>query len=300
MAFKKINDVSCNDSTIATLVDLSDAGLVSLHKFRTSGLDRSEYFTYLEMARKIKSQMTLKTAIPGGNIASKLFDELSHSDFNFALKKSIDDKNLQIAQLMSKLDLYNSRESHHNLTTQEKVDIDSPTKPVDSQSTKRSALEKIMTLEREGKIIIDDAKTAEINHASVKLDHKKYSISEVLCPVVSPKIEEGVIRLQFGSFEPVEVSALKKTTNTSKIDDFSNEESSDTWTLVALKRQKHQGTSKLRLSKVDKKSSTNQLQQCESIKSNTKSKYINASLQKVRRTITLMEFFLEMLLDVRA
>ncbi|KAH0715149.1 hypothetical protein KY284_008054 [Solanum tuberosum] len=114
-----------------------------------------------------------------------------------------------------------------------------------------------MTLVQEGKIIIDNVETAEINHASVKLDHKKDSISNVLRFVVSPKIEEGVIILQFGSFEPVEVSALKKTTNTSKVDDFSKEESSDTWTLVALKRQKHQGTSKLRLSKVDTKSSTN-------------------------------------------
>ncbi|KAH0672192.1 hypothetical protein KY284_023279 [Solanum tuberosum] len=147
----------------------------------------------------------------------------------------------------------------------------------ESKRPKESNKEKIMTLVREGKIIIDDAETAEINHASVKLDHKKDSISKVLRPVVSPKIEEGVIILQFRSFEPVKVSALKKTTNTSKVDDFSNEESSDTWTLIALKRQKHQGTSKLRLSKVDTKSSTNQLQQCESMKSNTKSKYINAS-----------------------
>ncbi|KAH0752193.1 hypothetical protein KY285_005341 [Solanum tuberosum] len=168
MVFKKI---SCKDSTIATLVDLSDAGLVSLPKFKTSGSDRSEYFISLEMARKIKSHITLKTAIPRGNIASKLFDELSHSDFNLgeyknstdssistkvnslmidatdmvekfammeqiieASKKSIDDKNLQITQLMSKLDLYNSRESHHILTIQEKVDIASPTKPIDSQN----------------------------------------------------------------------------------------------------------------------------------------------------------------------
>ncbi|KAH0780950.1 hypothetical protein KY290_000548 [Solanum tuberosum] len=155
-----------------------------------------------------------------------------------------------------------------------------------------------MTLVRKGKIIIDDGEIAETNHASVKLDYD--SISEVLCPVESPKIEEDVIILQFGSFEPVEVSALKKTTNTSKVDDFSNKKNNDTWILVARKRQKHQGTSKLRLSKVDTKSSTNQLQQCECIKSNTKSKYINASSQKVRRTITLMEFFLEMLLDARA
>ncbi|KAK4707176.1 hypothetical protein R3W88_033315 [Solanum pinnatisectum] len=150
------------------------------------------------------------------------------------------------------------------------------------------------------KIITDDGETVEINHASVKLDHKNDSISEFLHPVVSLKIEENVIILQFGSFEPVEVSALKKTTNTSKVDDFSNEVNGETWTLVALKRQKHQGTSKPRLSKVDTNSSTNQLQQCKSIKSNTKSKYINASSQKVRRTVTLVEFFPEMLLDVRA
>ena len=92
--------------------------------------------------------MTLKTSILGGNIASKLFSELFHFGFNFgesksstdfsistkansfmvdttdmdekftmmeqtieALKNSIDDKNLQIAQLMSKLDLY-TLESH--------------------------------------------------------------------------------------------------------------------------------------------------------------------------------------------
>uniref|UniRef100_M1D8L2 Uncharacterized protein n=1 Tax=Solanum tuberosum TaxID=4113 RepID=M1D8L2_SOLTU len=157
--------------------------------------------------------------------------------------------------------------------------------------------EKIMTLVQEGKIIIDDCETTETNHTSVKLDYD--SISEVLCPVASPKIEEDVIILQFGSIEPVEVSALKKTTNTSKVNDFSNKKNDDTWILVAHKRQKHQGTSKLQLSKVDTKSSTNQLQQCESIKFNTKLKYINGSSQKVRRTITLVEFFPEMLLDAR-
>ncbi|KAH0727828.1 hypothetical protein KY285_003545 [Solanum tuberosum] len=138
MAFKKINDVSCKDSTIATFVDFSDTGLVSRHKFKTSGSDRSKYFTYLGMARKSKSRMTLVTAISVGNIASTLVDELSHSGFKFGksansmnssipkkvntlmvdttdmdekfammektietLMKSIDDKNLQIAQLNS-------------------------------------------------------------------------------------------------------------------------------------------------------------------------------------------------------
>ncbi|KAK4740182.1 hypothetical protein R3W88_003879 [Solanum pinnatisectum] len=334
MAFKKINEISCKDSTSATFVDFSDVYPITRCEFNTSALNEFEYLTSLEMARKSK-----------GNIASKLFDELSHFGSNFsesknstdssistkvnslmvdatymdekftmmeqtieALKKSIDNKNLQIAELMSKLDLYNSRKSHHILTAQEKFDIDSPTKPVDSQSAKRSASvatltvqqlqnmitntikaqyggppqkypfpdydvlailnklltkkvivlpkskrpkesnkvdypmyfkfhriighhttkcfilkEKIMTLVREGKIIIDDGETAETNHA------------KVLRLVASPKIEKDVIILQFGSIEPIKVSALKKTTNTSKVDDFSNKKNDDTWILVKAK-----------------------------------------------------------------
>ncbi|KAH0776169.1 hypothetical protein KY290_007580 [Solanum tuberosum] len=104
---------------------------------------------------------------------------------------------------------------------------------------------KIMTSVREGNIIIDDGETAETNHSSVKLDHKKDSISEALPPMASPKIEYSVIILQFGSFEPVKFSALKKTTNTSKVYDFFSEKNANTWILVARKRQKCQGTSKL-------------------------------------------------------
>uniref|UniRef100_M1ACK3 Uncharacterized protein n=1 Tax=Solanum tuberosum TaxID=4113 RepID=M1ACK3_SOLTU len=182
MAFKKINDVSCKDSTIATLVDLSDAGPVSLHKFKTSGSDRSKYFSSLEMARKIKSQMTLKTAIPGATshlsclmnfltltstlvniriqrilqFQQRLMIDATDMDEKFtmmeqtieALKKSIDDKNLQITQLMRKLDLYNFGESHHILTIQENFDIDSPTKPINSQSAKRSASVATLTVQQ--------------------------------------------------------------------------------------------------------------------------------------------------------
>ena len=99
--------------------------------------------------------------------------------------------------------------------------------------------------------------------------------------MASLKIEEDVIIMQFRSFELVEVSFLKKTTNISKVDAFFNEESDDTWTLVTRKRQNHQGTSKLHLSKVDTKSIMNQLRQCESIKSNSKVKYFNDSSQRL-------------------
>ncbi|KAH0685647.1 hypothetical protein KY285_016208 [Solanum tuberosum] len=158
IAFKKISDVSCKDSTVATFIDFSDVDPITQREFKTSAFNGAEYFTSMEMARKSKYQMTFKTTIPGANIASTLFDEHSHSNFNFgesknlvnssistnvnslmvdatdmdekfsimeqtigALKKSIDDKNLQIAQLISKLDLYNSRETHHNLTSKKLI-----------------------------------------------------------------------------------------------------------------------------------------------------------------------------------
>ncbi|KAG5619890.1 hypothetical protein H5410_005108, partial [Solanum commersonii] len=240
MSFKKINDVSFKDSIVAIFVNFNN----------TNALNGSEYFTSLEMARKKKCQMTFKTTIPGGNIASKLFDELSHSAFNFgesknlvdssisrnihslmvnttdmdekftmmeqtigALKKFIDDKNLQIAQLMRKLDPYNFRESHHSLTTQRNVDIDSSTKSVDSQSTKRSTLVATLTIQQLQDMITNTIK-------SQYGDPRQ----KVLRLVVSSKIEEGVIILQFGSFEAVKVSALKKTINTSKVDVFYNED----------------------------------------------------------------------------
>lgn len=47
---------------------------------------------------------------------------------------------------------------------------------------------KIMTLSPEGKIVMDDGETAEINHASVKLDRKKGLNSEALTFMASLKI----------------------------------------------------------------------------------------------------------------
>ncbi|KAH0696228.1 hypothetical protein KY290_013583 [Solanum tuberosum] len=210
MAFNKINDVSCKDSTVVTFVDFSNVDPITRREFKTSALNESEYFTSLEMPRKSKSQMTLKTAIHGGNIASKLFDELSHSGFNFgesknstdssnstkvnllmvdatdmdkkfammeqtieALKKFIYEKNLQIAELIGKLDLYNSGESHHILTTQEKVDIDSPTKPIDSQSAKHSASVAILTIQQLQVMITNTIKAQYIGPPQSSLGYSK-------------------------------------------------------------------------------------------------------------------------------
>lgn len=62
MTIKRINDVSCKDSTISIFYDFSDVNPITQRELKSSGLDWSDYFTTLEMERKIKSKMTLVTA----------------------------------------------------------------------------------------------------------------------------------------------------------------------------------------------------------------------------------------------
>ena len=83
MAFKKINDVSCKDSTMVTFVDFSDVDPITRREFKKSSLNGSEYFTSFEFPSKIKSTIIHKTAITAGNIALMLFEERSHSNLNF-------------------------------------------------------------------------------------------------------------------------------------------------------------------------------------------------------------------------
>ncbi|KAG5614388.1 hypothetical protein H5410_014212 [Solanum commersonii] len=127
MTFKKINDVSCKNSTVATFVDFSDVDPITRRDFKTSALNRFEYFASLEMMNSLMVDVT------GMDEKFAMMDQTIE-----ALKKSIDEKNFQIAELIGKLDLYNSGESHHILTTQEKVDVDSPTKPVPSTYSSKS------------------------------------------------------------------------------------------------------------------------------------------------------------------
>ncbi|KAH0663906.1 hypothetical protein KY284_028837 [Solanum tuberosum] len=65
MDFKKNNEVLGKYSTVVTFVDFSDVDPITRREFKTSSLNGYEYLTSLEMKRKRKSQMTLKTAIPG-------------------------------------------------------------------------------------------------------------------------------------------------------------------------------------------------------------------------------------------
>ncbi|OIT19444.1 hypothetical protein A4A49_55051, partial [Nicotiana attenuata] len=149
MAFRKC-DVSCKDATAAASAELSHVGPITRSKFKASGLDGTEYFASLEVAKKSRSRTTSATAIFGGNTPFLLFDKFSQTTSNLGefedlvdspvstkvnalmtdttnmdekfammeqtievLKKSVEDKDLQIAQLMNKLEAYAPGESSH-------------------------------------------------------------------------------------------------------------------------------------------------------------------------------------------
>jgi len=150
MAFRKSSDFSYKDSTDVVSADLSHVGPITRRKFKNSGLDGSEYFTSLEAMKNNNSHTMVVSATPRGNLASVFFGEFSQIGSNFgesedsmdsptsmnvnalmadstdmdekfammeqtieALKKSVDDKNLHIAQLMNKLEAFTPGESSH-------------------------------------------------------------------------------------------------------------------------------------------------------------------------------------------
>ncbi|KAK4730001.1 hypothetical protein R3W88_022989 [Solanum pinnatisectum] len=139
--------------------------------------------------------------------------------------------------------------------------------------------EKIMMLVSEGKITIDQDETAEAYHASVAPNQKKCSRS---------------IFMQFGSLTPIEVDFPRKTLEGSLEIDNHEKNEVDGWTLVTHKKRRHQAVLRIRLPKTRAiRSDVNQLQPSKSVKPCTSQK-INGSLsQKVRRPITLNEFFPE-------
>ena len=96
---------------------------------------------------------------------------------------------------MSKLDLYNSTESHHNLKTQEKVDIDFLNKSVDSQIVKQSASIATLTVQQLQCMITNTIKAQYGGLSQSSLGYSKpYSkrIEGPLMPIVhqSPKLQQ--------------------------------------------------------------------------------------------------------------
>ncbi|PHT74991.1 hypothetical protein T459_22268 [Capsicum annuum] len=180
MDFKNTKDVSCKNSATATSDELSLVGPLTRRKFKTSGWDESKYFTSLEKAKKSKSHMTAEAAAPGGNLTSLLCDEFSQVGVNFSesedstdspastkvnalmadatdmdekfaimeqtievLKQSVEDKDLQIAQLMDKLESFALGESSHDPAypldfTPQNKDVDKSPSKTKSQKEKQS------------------------------------------------------------------------------------------------------------------------------------------------------------------
>ncbi|KAH0685744.1 hypothetical protein KY290_017270 [Solanum tuberosum] len=143
MAFRKSSDFSYKDSSGVISTNLTHVGLITQRKFKNNGLDGSVYFTSLETMKNNNSRTLVVAATPRGNLASVLFGEFSQIGYNFgeyedsmdsptsmnvnalmddstamdekfammeqtieALEKFVNDKNLNIAQLMNKLEIF--------------------------------------------------------------------------------------------------------------------------------------------------------------------------------------------------
>ncbi|KAJ8558384.1 hypothetical protein K7X08_005150 [Anisodus acutangulus] len=220
--------------------------------FTVGGLERSKCFISLEMLDKNK--LTITTARSGGNTSFSSPGEENETYSSFyksedlvdssnvvsvmmtnainveeqlavmiqiveTLRKSVEEKDLQIAKLMNKLELCGSGDSSRNPTPREK-DVESTIRLPNDQSANQ-----VVSVATDGIIITDDEDIAEINNVNAYIHGKKSPTPKTQrCKhfVASLKIGQGKVLLQFGSFEQVEVSILKKTRNTFKLDGHSN------------------------------------------------------------------------------
>ncbi|OIT20538.1 hypothetical protein A4A49_32097 [Nicotiana attenuata] len=285
------------------------------------------------MAKKSRSHMTFATAISGGNTPFSMFDKLSPTasnlggfedlvdssvstkvnalmtdatnvDEKFAmmeqtievLKKSVEDKDLQIAQLMNKLEAYAPGESSHvpprsPVFTSQKIAVEESFAKLNIQKEKQSTSVAALSVQQLQDMITNTIRaqyggpslnmdeTAEANHASITLKEKKCS---KLHNVSSTAF------LQFGSFEPVEVVLPRKTLEGSlELENHSKDKVDECWILVTHKKRKHQAVLRLPLPKPRAKiSDVDRLQPPRTIKSS------NSALSlKFRKPITLHEFF---------
>ncbi|KAK4716455.1 hypothetical protein R3W88_014793 [Solanum pinnatisectum] len=301
MAFRKSSVFSYKDSTGVVSADLSHVGPITHHKFKNSGLDGSEYFISLEMIKTNNSHTMVVTATPRGNLAFVFFGEFYQIGSNFgesedlmdsptsmnvnalmddstdtdekfammeqtieALKKSIDDKTLHIAQLMN----------NHVPTCPpgfdaRNKDVEESLMKSKFQKEKQSASVAALSIQQLQDMIIN---TIRANHASVAPNQKKCSRSQSM---------PNTTFLQFGSLTPIEI-------------DNHQENEAYGWTLVTHKKRRHQTVLRIQLPKTRAtRSNVNQLQSSKSVKPCTSQKINGFLSQNVRRPITLDEFFLE-------
>ncbi|XP_070012921.1 uncharacterized protein [Nicotiana sylvestris] len=151
MTFRKC-DVSCKDATAAVSAELSHIGPITRSKFRASGLDGTEYFASLEPSSNLGEFEDLVDS-PISTMVNALMTDTTNVDEKFAmmeqtievLKKSVEDKDLQIAQLMNKLEAYAPEESSHvpprsSVFTSPKTAIEESLAKFNIQKEKQSTL----------------------------------------------------------------------------------------------------------------------------------------------------------------
>ncbi|KAK4716567.1 hypothetical protein R3W88_014905 [Solanum pinnatisectum] len=191
-----------------------------------------------------------------------------------ALKKSVDDKNLHIAQLMNKLEAFTPGESSHDPTCpssfdQQNKDLEESLVKSKFQKEKQSASVAALSVQQLQDMIMN---TIRANHASVAPNQKKCSRS--------PSMPNTTF-LRFGSLEPIEVDFPRKTLKGSL--EIDNHKENEVDAVLRIQLPKTRST----------RSDVNQLQPSKSIKPCTSQKINGSSSQKVRRPITLNEFFPE-------
>ncbi|KAK4727401.1 hypothetical protein R3W88_032318 [Solanum pinnatisectum] len=243
------------------------------------------------------------SATPGGNLASVFFGEFSQIGSNFgesedsmdsptsmnvnalmadstdmdekfvmieqtieALKKSVYDKNLHIAQLMNKLEAFTPRESSHVLTCLS--GFDQRNKDVE-ESLAKSKFQKEKQSTSVAALSVQQLQDMIMNTIKCSTNQKKCSTSSM----------RNTTFLRFESLAPIKVDFLRKTLEV------------DGWNLVTYKKRRHQAVLRIRLPKTRATmSDVNQLQSPKSVKPCTSQKINGFSSHKVQRPITLDEF----------
>ncbi|KAG5576878.1 hypothetical protein H5410_057012 [Solanum commersonii] len=327
----KSSDFSYKDSTDVVYADLSHVGPITRRKFKNSGLDGSEYFTSLEAIKNNNSHMMVVSATPRGDLASVFFGEFSQIGSNFgesgdsmdsptsmnvnalmadstdmdkkfammeqtigALKKFVDDKNLYIAQLMNKLEAFTPGESSHVPTCpssfdQRNKDVKESLAKSKYQKEKQSTSVVALSVQQLQDMITNTIRAQYGGTPQSSLlrngitGPKRTGTESKRDDLLTgtgmnwTEITEADTQFfpQFGGLTPIEVDFSRKTLEDSLEIDNHKENENDGWTLVTHKNRRHQVAFRIRLPKT------------RAIRSDIN----GSSSQKVRRPITLDEFF---------
>ncbi|KAG5621483.1 hypothetical protein H5410_006701, partial [Solanum commersonii] len=246
------------DSTDVVFADLSHVGQITRSTLKNSGLDGSEYFTSLEAMRNNNSHTMVVSATFRCNLASVFFGEFSQSGSNFGESEDSMDSPTSM---------------NANALMADSTDMD----------------EKFAIMEQTIEALKNPAFTpGESSHVPTCPSGETICFSCcTICPTVARHDNEhyqGTIWR----------NTIKKTLEGSLEIDNYKENEVDGWTLVTHKKRRHQTVPRIRLPKTRATMShVNQLQPSKNVKPRTIQKINDSSSQKVRRPITLDEFFLE-------